>query len=50
MPMSRKSWIDTSITLQEGNSSIRSGVLSGEGDGTVSVLSHGVVNGVHSVK
>lgn len=43
MPTSRQSWIDTSMHINEGGSSVRSGVLAGEGDGTVSVLSHGAM-------
>ena len=42
LPLSRKVWIDGSVTLDEKNvPRVRSGVVMGDGDGTVSLLSLG---------
>lgn len=44
LPLARKSWIDSSITLENENPKVRSGVIFGEGDGTVSLLSLGAMS------
>lgn len=41
-PLTRKSWVDTSVTMDQAKPAVRSGVVFGEGDGTVSLLSLGV--------
>lgn len=43
MPLTRTSWIDTSVNLEDENPKVRSGVVFGEGDGTVSLLSLGAM-------
>lgn len=40
---SRYSWIDSSVNRDALNPSIRAGVVNGEGDGTVSLLSSGTM-------
>ena len=40
MPLSQRVWVDSSINI-EGSPQVRSGVVFGEGDGTVSLLSLG---------
>lgn len=44
MPLSRKVWIDGSVTLPDSHEpKVRSGVVFGDGDGTVSLLSLGAM-------
>lgn len=44
LPLSRKVWIDNSVTLHdEHEPKVRSGVVFGDGDGTVSLLSLGAM-------
>lgn len=40
-PPSRISWIDNSINLEDVQLTVKAGVINGEGDGTVSLLSAG---------
>lgn len=40
---SKKSWIDYGINLDNVSPSVRAGVINGEGDGTVSLLSNGAM-------
>lgn len=44
LPLSRKSWIDSTVNLDSENPKVRSGVIFGEGDGTVSLLSLGAMS------
>ena len=46
---SRVSWIENGVNLDNSNPSVKSGVLNGEGDGTVPLLSSGTmcVDGWH---
>jgi hypothetical protein len=46
-PLSRSVWIDSSLTLDNEVPSVKSGVINGEGDGTVALISLGAmcVNG-----
>ncbi|KAM0755788.1 LACT-domain-containing protein [Meredithblackwellia eburnea MCA 4105] len=41
MPLSRRTWVDSSVTLENQVPKVRSGVVFNDGDGTVSLLSLG---------
>lgn len=43
MPMARKNWIDTEVTIDGSIPEVRRGVKFGEGDGTVPLLSLGAM-------
>ncbi len=43
LPTTRKNWIDTSVEIKESIPQVKSGVVFGEGDGTVPLLSLGAM-------